>query len=240
VLLASSAAYTAAVLGCFIAVPQIALLARTRDAAGLSIRSWEIGSLSATAWLAYGLRVDDPPQILANTCALIGGLVVMWLALDPGSRRRGELRAFGVVAGIVALAVVSVPLPWLTGPLAATGIASRIPQVRVTAATWWNRLPSAVSVGTWVMTVSVAALWLFYGLAIHDRAVAGSAALSVSTAALILAAETSARPAWLGRSSAASPLVEVADEASGQASVVLEPRADRPSPEPVTGELATV
>ncbi|HET8616295.1 MAG TPA: hypothetical protein VFL94_12280 [Actinomycetales bacterium] len=238
-LLASSAAYTAAVLGCFIAVPQIVLLARTRDAGGLSVRSWEIGSLSATAWLAYGLRVDDPPQILANTCALAGGLVVMWLALEPGGRRRRELRAFGVVAGLVGLAVVTVPLPWLTAPLAATGIASRLPQLRVTAATWWNRRSSSVAVGTWVMTVSVASLWLFYGVAIHDLAIAGSATLSVSTAALILAAETSARPAWLGGSSDRLP-ASVADVVDVQETAALELRGERPVMELVTGELVTL
>lgn len=198
-LLASTAAYTAAVLGCFIAVPQVVVLARTRDSRGLSVRSWQIGSLSATAWFSYGVRVHDPAQVLANTCALVGGLAVLWLVLDPGPHRRAQLRGFGLVAAVVALAVVTTPLPWLTVPLAATGIASRIPQLRTTASTWWNRRDSAVSVGTWVITICVASLWLFYGLAIRDAAVAGSATLSVLTAGLILGAETSSRPVWLSR-----------------------------------------
>jgi uncharacterized protein with PQ loop repeat len=240
VLLASTAAYTAAVLGCFIAAPQIVTLARTREVAGLSVRSWEIGSLSATAWFAYGLRVSDPAQVLANTCALAGGLIVMWLVLEPGRRRRSELRAFGLVAGLVALAVVTMPLPWLTAPLAATGVASRIPQMRVTASTWWNRRTSGVSAGTWVITVCVASLWLFYGVVIHDLAVAGSAALSVSTAGLILLAETSCRPQWLG-----SRQLALAGAEDGGAVVVADvvpaaARLDRPVLEPLTGELATV
>jgi uncharacterized protein with PQ loop repeat len=241
VLLASTVAYTAAIVGCFIAVPQIVLLARTRDAAGLSIRSWEVGSLSATAWFAYGLRTDQPAQILANACALVGGLLVLWLALEPGARRRCELRGFALVASIVALAVVTVPLPWLTVPLAATGIASRIPQMRTTAATWWHGRRSAVSATTWVLTMCVASLWLVNGLMIHDLAVAGSAALSMLTAGLILLAESSQRPAWLGSAGAEVAVDELlVDTSDGQVSVVLEPRAERPVLEPITGPLATV
>ena len=225
-MLASTAAYTAAVLGCFIAVPQILLLARTRDATGLSVRSWELGSLSATAWFAYGVRTDQPAQILANTCALVGGALVLWFALEPGSRRRQELQAFSLVAGLVAVAVVSVPLPWLTAPLAATGIASRIPQLRTTAATWWTRGSSAVSVGTWAITIFVASLWLLDGVLTHDPAIAGSAALSVATSGLILLAETSSRPEWLGTASR----IGAADRAIAalEATPTAMPREPRP------------
>jgi len=237
VLLASATAYTAAVLGCFIAIPQIALLVRTRDTAGLSIRSWEIGSLSAAAWFAYGVRVDQPAQILANSCALIGGLLVLWLALEPGVRRRRELRAFAVVAGVVVVAVVTVPLPWLTAPLAATGIASRLPQLRTTASTWWHRRSSAVSAATWAMTVVVAALWLVDGVIIGDAAIAGSAGLSAASAGLILLAETTSRPiSWSRRAAAAeddAPAVPV-----DLTSAAVARRVDRAQREPVGGVLA--
>ena len=238
-LLASAAAYTAAVLGCFIAIPQIALLVRTRDTAGLSVRSWEIGSVSATAWFAYGVRVDQPAQILANSCALIGGLLVLWLALEPGARRRSELRGFAVVAGLVAVAVITVPLPWLTGPLAATGIASRIPQIRATASTWWHRRSSAVSVATWVMTVLVASLWLVDGLIIRDAAIAGSAGLSVASAGLILLAETSSRPTSWGRGARVATR-EVTTRPMQVPRPAVSARQDRPMHEPATGELVAV
>jgi uncharacterized protein with PQ loop repeat len=242
VLLASAAAYTAAVLGCFIAIPQITLLARTRDAAGLSVRSWEIGSLSAAAWFAYGVRVDQPAQILANSCALLGGLFVLWLALGPGARRRRELRGFGVVVAVVAVAVMTVPLPWLTGPLAATGIVSRIPQIRTTASTWWNRRSSAVSVATWAMTVVVATLWLVDGVIIGDAAIAGSAALSAASAGLILLAETSSRPVSWSRRVDATGIDDVAvlPVDASRSSVPDAHRHNLPVHEPVGGTLVTV
>jgi uncharacterized protein with PQ loop repeat len=242
VLLASAAAYTAAVLGCFIAIPQIALLARTRDAAGLSVRSWEIGSLSAAAWFAYGVRVDQPAQILANSCALLGGLFVLWLALEPGARRRNELRGFAVVVAIVAVAVVTVPLPWLTAPLAATGIVSRIPQIRTTASTWWNRRSSAVSVATWAMTVVVATLWLVDGVIIGDAAIAGSAALSAASAGLILFAETSSRPVSWSRRVDATGIGDVAvlPVDASRPGVQDAHRHNLPVHEPVGGTLVTV
>jgi uncharacterized protein with PQ loop repeat len=241
VLLASTAAYTAAVLGCFIAIPQIALLVRTRETVGLSVRSWEIGSLSATAWFAYGVRVDQPAQVLANSCALIGGLLVLWLALERGARRRRELRGFALVAGLVAVAVVTAPLPWLTVPLAATGIVSRIPQLRATASTWWNRRSSAVSVATWVMTVVVALLWLVDGLIIGDAAIAGSAGLSAASAGLILVAETSSRPASWRRGARASSRDATARRVEvPRAAAVDTAGRGRPVREPATGELVAV
>lgn len=109
----------------------------------------------------------------------------------------------------------------------------------MTAATWWNRSSSAVSVGTWMVTVAVAGLWLFYGLASHDLAIAGSSALSVSTAALILLAETSSRPVWLGpRPDVTADDVTVPPDA-------LAPVVEAEVPtvavrEPITGELAIV
>jgi uncharacterized protein with PQ loop repeat len=239
VLLASAAAYTAAVLGCFIAIPQIALLVRSRDATGLSVRSWQISCLSASAWFAYGVRVDQPAQILANSCAMVGGVLVLWFALEPGTLRRNELGGFSVVAALVACAVVTVPLPWLTAPLAATGIASRIPQVRATASTWWNRRSSSVSATTWAMTVLVATLWLVDGLIIGDAAIAGSAALSAVSAGLILLAETSSRPtSWQRRPAVPNGLAPRIDRLS--APVPEAGRVDRPLLEPASGELVAV
>ena len=191
---ATSAAYTAAVLGCLIAVPQIVRLVRTRETAGLSVGAWEVNTLSAVAWLAYGLRSLEGAQMLANGCAMVGGLMVLWLILTAGEERRSCLTRLGVAGSAVAGAVLLLPGAWLTLPLAATGLISRIPQMRATASTWWNRRPSGVAASTWVLSVLCTGLWLCTGVLTGDAAIAWSSAIACATAALILAAESWPRP----------------------------------------------
>jgi uncharacterized protein with PQ loop repeat len=187
-------AYTAAALGCLIAVPQIARLVRTREIAGISAGSWEVNTLSAVAWLAYGLRTLQGAQVVANACSLLGGVAVLWLVLAPGVDRRSRLVRFGTASAAVSGAVLLLPMAWLTLPLAATGLISRIPQMRATALTWWNRQPSGVAASAWVLSVVCTALWLCVGLLTGQSAVAWSSAIACATAALILAAESWPRP----------------------------------------------
>jgi uncharacterized protein with PQ loop repeat len=188
------AAYSAAALGCFIAVPQIVRLVRTRETAGISASSWEVNTLSAVAWLAYGLRTLQGAQVVANACSLLGGVAVLWLVLTPGADRRSRLSRFAAAVTAVGAAVLVLPMAWLTLPMAATGLLSRIPQLRATASTWWNRRPSGVAASAWVLSVSCTALWLCSGLLTAQPAVAWSSAIACGTAALILAAETFPRP----------------------------------------------
>lgn len=191
---ATAAAYSAATIGCFIAVPQIVRLARTRETAGLSIGAWEVNALSATAWLAYGLRTVQGAQLVANAFSLAGAVTVLWLLLVAGPERRGQLTRLAVGASVVAGSVLLLPMTWLTLPLAATGLISRLPQMRATASTWWNRRPSGVAVSTWGMAMTCAGLWLCSGALTGDRAIAWSSGIACATAALILAAETWPRP----------------------------------------------
>jgi len=191
---ATSAAYTAAAIGCVIAVPQIVRLVRTRETAGLSIGAWEVNTLAAVAWLAYGLRTLQGPQLLANACSLTGALTVLWLLLVAGPQRRARLTRLAVAGSVVAGSVLYLPMAWLTLPLAATGLLSRIPQMRATASTWWNRRPSGVAASAWVMSVVCTALWLCSGALTGDAAIAWSSAIACVTAGLILAAETWPRP----------------------------------------------
>jgi len=191
---ATTAAYTAATIGCFIAVPQIVRLVRTRETVGLSVGAWAVNTLSATAWLAYGLRTLQGAQVLANAFSLAGAVTVLWLLLVAGSQRRSHVARLAVGACVVAGSVLLLPMAWLTLPLAATGLISRIPQMCATASTWWNRRPSGVAVSTWGMAMTCAGLWLCSGALTGDAAIAWSSGIACTTAGLILAAETWPRP----------------------------------------------
>jgi hypothetical protein len=119
---------------------------------------------------------------------------VLWLVLAPGARRRGRLGRIALAGTAVAGAVLLLPMAWLTLPLAATGLLSRVPQLRATASTWWHRRASGVSAQAWAMSVGCTALWLCTGLLTGQRAVVWSSAVACGTAALILAAECWPRP----------------------------------------------
>jgi len=191
---ATSASYTAAALGCIAALPQIVRLLRTRETAGVSVGSWEVNTLSAVAWLAYGCRTLQGAQVFANACTLLGGIAVLWLVLSAGSQRRGRLTRFTLGATAVSGAVLLLPMAWLTLPLAASGLIARIPQMRATASTWWNRRPSGVAASAWALSVVCTALWLLAGALTGQAAVMWSSAIACATAALILAAESWPRP----------------------------------------------
>jgi uncharacterized protein with PQ loop repeat len=192
--IATAASYTAAALGCVSAFPQVLRLVRTRQTAGVSVGSWEVNTLSAVAWLAYGSRTLQGAQIFANACSLIGGIAVLWLVLSAGAQRRGRLTRFAVGATAVSGAVLLLPMGWLTLPLAASGLIARVPQMRATARTWWNRRPSGVAASAWALSVVCTALWLLTGALTGQAAVMWSSAIACATAALILAAESWPRP----------------------------------------------
>lgn len=191
---ATPASYAAAALSCTIAVPQIARLVRTRQTDGVSAVSWEVNTISAVAWLTYGLRTVQGAQVLANGCAVLGGLAVLWLVLPAGSDRQRRLSRFAAAAALVGAAVLLLPMTWLTLPLAATGLLARVPQLRASASTWWNRRPSGVAASAWALSVTCTALWCLTGLVTGQVAVAWSSAIACAAAALILSAECWPRP----------------------------------------------
>lgn len=191
---ATSASYAAAALGCFSALPQILRLLRTRHTAGVSVGSWEVNSLSAVAWLAYGFRTLQGAQVVANAFSLLSGIAVLWLVLSAGAQRRGRLARFTLGATAITGAVLLLPMPWLTLPLSASGLIARVPQMRATAITWWNRHPSGVAASAWAMSVICTGLWLLAGALTGQSAVMWSSAIACLTAALILAAESWPRP----------------------------------------------
>ena len=192
--IATSASYTAAALGCVLAIPQILRLIRTRETAGVSVGSWEVNTLAAVAWLAYGVRTLQGAQVVANACALVGGVAVLWLVLAAGDQRRARLTWFALGATAVSGAVLLLPMAWLTLPLAATGLLARIPQMRATAITWWNRSASGVAASAWALSVGCTALWMLAGALTDQAAVVWSSGSACATAALLLAPECWPRP----------------------------------------------
>ena len=73
--------YLAAALTTVSAVPQLMHTIRTRDARGISIRSWLTLALGVALWLVYGVSVGSGPLIYANAVSLALELSIVAVAV---------------------------------------------------------------------------------------------------------------------------------------------------------------
>jgi MtN3 and saliva related transmembrane protein len=76
--------YLAALFTTISAVPQLIRTLRTRDARGISIRSWLTLALGVALWLVYGISVGSGPLICANAVSL--GLELTIIAVAAHAR----------------------------------------------------------------------------------------------------------------------------------------------------------
>lgn len=163
----------AAIVGMVCSVPQIWRLARSPHAAGVSYSSSVLGALSSATWLAYGALLADSAQLLANSVALVGAVVILVLLV-----RRSSVAVFpGVCAAMAWLAAVSVVYA-LGGVSAlgmcgtAIGLVCRAPQLRTMFAGGSLAALSPVSL---VLGFVSALAWTIYGFGVGQAPVWSSA-----------------------------------------------------------------
>jgi uncharacterized protein with PQ loop repeat len=171
------------ILGLVRALPQLGRLLRARNARGVSVDTAATSSVVSAGWAAYGVLTDQPAVALASGASAVTFALVTIAALRFG-RRPGELRATPVwllvlvVAGMVGGAAgLGLVLP--VSVLVANG-----PQLVVA---WRERDLSALSLGTWVLSVAEAVVWGTYGLVAHDRSILVYGTLHLVTSGGIVA-----------------------------------------------------
>jgi uncharacterized protein with PQ loop repeat len=190
---ALASGYTGAGLGVVMVVPQIARTLRDRTMPGVSALSWALTALACTAWLLYGVRTGEIPQIPGNVLLVTGAVLIVLVVPSTAST---VARAFGlVVAGSVIGGLAVVLPPPLIGLLGfAIGLVSGLPQIAQTLAR--NRAESsAVSLLAWWLRAGSQACWLGYALVLHDVTVLVSAAFLLTSALVVVAGELARRPA---------------------------------------------
>lgn len=203
-MLALSLGYLGAALGVLMVVPQIVRIVRHPRLAGVSPMSWSVTTVTCLLWLSYGARTGQLPQIPGNVL-LVAGAVTIVLIVPSARSRIWRAAALGSVTA--ALLGVSFALPAHDGGYLAfsIGLFASLPQLADSVHTWRIGATSAVSVSSWTLKIASQAAWLLYGIGVGDRPVLISACVTLSTAALLVFLEVSAR------SSALSPL-ELAPE----------------------------
>jgi len=191
--LALPVGYLGAALGVGMVIPQIARTLRDRARLGVSATSWGLSALSCLAWLLYGIRSGEVPQIPGNVLIVTGSALIVLLVPSPHSvaARAGRL---GLPAGVLIALAAFVP-PAAIGLIAfAIGIVAALPQV-VKSLTGQRSEISAVSIPAWVLRAASQVAWLAYALILHDIVVTISASFILVTSSTLVIAESRRRPA---------------------------------------------
>lgn len=138
---------------------------------------------SFCSWLGYGIREASPSQAITNGIAMLLGAWLLVALLD-GKRWR-----WAFIVGIPILAPVVIYFsPYSLMMVVLIGFAAtRWPQVFRSFRAWREATPTpAVSMLTWGLSLSSAAVWLLYG-AIDGRVVVmATSSLAMAASLLII------------------------------------------------------
>jgi uncharacterized protein with PQ loop repeat len=69
--------WTATVVGTVLGIPQLVRTARTRNVEGLSLVSWQAILAINLGWAAHGIRIGQPPQIIASALSLVATVPIL-------------------------------------------------------------------------------------------------------------------------------------------------------------------
>ena len=170
------------VSGLLSTVPQV--LRARRDVEGLALPTWTGFIAVSTAWMAYGVAVGDPLQLIVNVPVIILDLIII-KAVWPTTSVRTRRRSVGF-AGVVL--VVSVTSAVALGVTAAGLVAIVVTLAQLTpqvVEVIRNPNPSGVSVATWLLLAGNQSVWMTYGLLDGQPLLATNAAIMGSLALLI-------------------------------------------------------
>ncbi|MHB1009442.1 MAG: SemiSWEET family sugar transporter [Propionibacteriaceae bacterium] len=115
--------WTATVVGTVLGIPQLVRTARTRNVEGLSLLGWQAILAINLGWTAHGIRIGQPPQILASALSLVATVPILTIL----SRELGRRTLVSFVPGL-ALAVAMVGVDQFLGS-AAYGVFAILPGV---------------------------------------------------------------------------------------------------------------
>lgn len=190
--LAMPLAYTGAMLGVAMVLPQIARTLRHPDLPGVSSLSWVLSALACLTWLAYGIRANVPPQIPGNALMIAGSVAVVLLVPSAWSRSRRALLLAGLSLGAVLISMAISPVA--VGYLAfGIGLISIWPQLADSYVNWRKGIESGVSLPGWWVRIAAASCWLAYSVIAVDLPVLVASVIGGAGILAVFAFEISAR-----------------------------------------------
>ena len=162
-------------------LPMAIRLKRTGVAEGVSDTSLAIFVVSGVWWVAYSVDLHNIPSFISS----LAGLIVSCISLHMLAKLGGlHFRVAVGTAVLVALTVIFHKNTELMGAIAALSAAAiAIPQVYTAA-----RHPDSmhgVSVLSWVLIATNAAVWLAYGVLIGDPLLGAAGIITIPGALYI-------------------------------------------------------
>jgi uncharacterized protein with PQ loop repeat len=171
--------------------PQFVHLLRIPAATGVSTATWALAVACALAWASWGVRYEEPANIVANVLTGAGAAAVLGrLWRERGGAVLGwSAMAVGAVAAVV---VTDAHLPGVLAAAAVTlGSVMFLPQV---LEAWRTSDVGGISITAWVLTFGSAAAWLGYAVSIGDVVVGLPCMVILPAAASVIARCTVRRP----------------------------------------------
>jgi uncharacterized protein with PQ loop repeat len=79
--------WTATAVGTVLGIPQLVRTARTRNIEGLSLVGWQAILAINIGWTAHGIRIGQPPQIVASALSLVATVPILHILSRELGRR---------------------------------------------------------------------------------------------------------------------------------------------------------
>lgn len=176
--------WSATTVGALLGLPQLLRLIRTRQVEGLSLFAWWAMLTVNISWLAHGIHIVQPPQIVVNVIALCSTMPILILL----TRSRGR-SVFRVVTSSLAVVATITTIDIVLGSLA-FGIAAVIPGVvsYLSQGVALVRSERVVGVSGPFLALSVLnqSLWLTWAWLLPDAGTIVACTLTLSVAGLNL------------------------------------------------------
>lgn len=189
--MAVACGYLGAALGVCMLVPQIVRSLRDRHALGVSPLSWALTGLSCGAWLLYGLRAHELPQVPGNAIVVAGTVVIVLMVPSRvGERSRAAMFSAAALALVLSALLLS---PVEVGLIAfAIGTVSALPQM-IRSLIGSAGAASAVSVPSWLLRAVSQVCWLVFAVAERDAVVFTSAIFLLVSSVVLCVVEVRRR-----------------------------------------------
>ena len=95
--------WTATAVGTVLGIPQLVRTARTRNIEGLSLIGWQAILAINIGWTAHGIRIGQPPQIMASALSLVATVPILHILSRELGRR--SLMTFLPGLGLAAMMI---------------------------------------------------------------------------------------------------------------------------------------
>jgi uncharacterized protein with PQ loop repeat len=173
--------WTATAVGTVLGIPQLVRTARTRNVEGLSLIGWQAILAINLGWTAHGIRIGQPPQIVASALSLVATVPILYLL----SRQLGRRTLPAFLPGL-ALAAAMIAVEQFLGS-SAYGIFAIIPGVIAMAGQSVElvRAPHVKGISTASMLLGTLnqTLWAIWAVMLQDS---GSVIAILATSVLVV------------------------------------------------------